>query len=293
LVVLSSKAEDEMPVVAAAAIGAGGALLSSRSQSNAARSAANASQQATDAAIAEQRRQYDLARADQQPWLQTGGAALGQLGRLYGLNGSAGGMGQPQTQPMQHGGYGYGAQSPVLGAFQTDQSQQLNDLSTGAVPAMMSGGAQTMQPQGTPMATPGAVPGQPAAGGQYDTFWQSPDYQYRMNEQMRALTARNSALGIQDSGAAQLSALRASGNLASGEFNNYANRLSALAGVGQTAAQSNAQSGANFAGNVGNYLQNNAQNLSSSYAQQGQAQAGLWGSLAGIGSSVIGQRWPV
>lgn len=277
-----------MPVVAAAAIGAGGALLSSRSQSNAAKSAASASQQATDAAIAEQRRQYDLARSDQQPWLQTGGAALGQLGRLYSLNGAQGSVTQPQTQPMQHGGYGYGA-NPEIGSF---QSNQLNDLSTGAVPAMMGGGAPIVQ---TTFQDPTALAAQAGAGqgGQYDTFWQSPDYQYRMNEQMRALTARNSALGIQDSGAAQLSALRASGNLASSEFNNYANRLSALAGVGQTAAQNNAQSGANFAGNVGNYLQNNAQNLSSSYAQQGQAQAGLWGSLAGIGSSVIGQRWPV
>ena len=119
-------------------------------------------------------------------------------------------------------------------------------------------------------------------------FFASPDYQFRMNESQRALTARNAALGIQDSGAAQRAAIQYAGNLASGEFNNYANRLSALAGVGQTAAQNTAQLGQNYANAVGNIGMNNAQSLASSYQQQGQNSAQMWGNLAGIGSGLLG-----
>jgi hypothetical protein len=125
-------------------------------------------------------------------------------------------------------------------------------------------------------------------------FFTSPDYNFRQNEQMRALTARNAALGIQDSGAAQRSALQLSGNLASGEFNNYANRLSALAGVGQTAAQNTAAAGQNFANSMGQVLGNNAQNLASSYAQQGANNANLWSGIGGaVGAGVnqfLGRR---
>ena len=119
-------------------------------------------------------------------------------------------------------------------------------------------------------------------------FIASPDYQFRLNESQRALTARNAALGIQDSGAAQRAAIQYAGNLASGEFNNYANRLAGLAGVGQTAAQNTAALGANYAGAVGNIGMNNAQNLGSSYQQQGQNSANMWGNLAGIGSGLLG-----
>jgi small-conductance mechanosensitive channel len=63
----------------AAAIGAagaiGGALISSKSASK----AASAQSGATDAAIAEQRRQYDLTREDFAPYRAAGTQALGQL----------------------------------------------------------------------------------------------------------------------------------------------------------------------------------------------------------------------
>lgn len=133
----------------------------------------------------------------------------------------------------------------------------------------------------------GAAPATQTSTAATNAFFTSPDYKFRQNEQMRALTARNAALGIQDSGAAQRSALTLSGNLASGEFNNYANRLSALAGVGQTAAQNTAAAGQNFANSMGQVLSNNAQNLASSYAQQGANNANLWSGIGGaVGAGV-------
>lgn len=122
-------------------------------------------------------------------------------------------------------------------------------------------------------------------------FKASPDYQFRLTEGNRNLNARNAALGIQDSGAAQKALLAYGQNLASGEFNNYANRLAGLSGVGQTAAQNTAVAGQNFANSYGNLLGANAQNLASSYQQQGANSANMWGSLAGIGAGVLG-NWP-
>lgn len=206
-----------MPIAApliGAAIGAGGSIYAANKANKGQQAAANASQQASNASIAEQRRQFDLARADQQPWLQTGTSALQELAQLYGL---------------------------------------------------------------APGGTAGAM----------SNFRASPDYQFRLNEQNRALTARNAALGIQNSGAAQKAALQYSGNLASGEFNNYANRLSALAGVGQSAAQSNAAAGQNLANAFTNIQGNNAQALGSSYQNQGAISGQLGQNLAGIVSGLF------
>ena len=59
--------------VAAAAIGAYGAI----SSANAGKAGAKAQTNASNAAIAEQQRQYDQTRSDQAPWLQAGQQALG------------------------------------------------------------------------------------------------------------------------------------------------------------------------------------------------------------------------
>lgn len=259
-------------ILGSAALGAAGSAIGSNAQSKAAGKAANASQQAADATIAEQRRQFDIGQQNQQPWLDTGKNALSVLGGMYGLNngqggGSAGGLNwnsylqaNPDVATAIQGG-AYGGEGGIAGAAQ----RHYNEYGIGEGRAA------------------------PAVSTPYDSFLASPDYQFRQDESMRALTARNAALGIQDSGAAQRSALQLSGNLASGEFNNYANRLSSLAGVGQTAAQNTAAAGQNFANSMGQVLGNNAQNLASSYGQQGAASANMWGNLAGIGSGLVGQ----
>jgi hypothetical protein len=74
----------------AAAVGLGGAFM----QANAAGRAADTQAAATNAATAEQRRQYDLARGDSRSFLQTGQAANIKLRELLGLSGPQAG-GQP------------------------------------------------------------------------------------------------------------------------------------------------------------------------------------------------------
>jgi hypothetical protein len=70
-----------MPAAALApALVAGGATVAGGLiQGSAARSASRAQQASADAAVAEQRRQFDLTRSDQQPWLQAGQNALARL----------------------------------------------------------------------------------------------------------------------------------------------------------------------------------------------------------------------
>ncbi|MFC4728799.1 hypothetical protein [Coralloluteibacterium thermophilus] len=71
-----------MAAVTGAAIGAATTLYSTNQAKKSAQGAANAQVGASNAAIAEQQRQFDLARQDQMPWLQAGQTALSSLERL-------------------------------------------------------------------------------------------------------------------------------------------------------------------------------------------------------------------
>jgi hypothetical protein len=69
-----------MPIgaIVGAAASIGGALIGSK----ASKKAANAQVQAADMATAEQRRQFDLTRADMAPWREAGGQAIGSLAAM-------------------------------------------------------------------------------------------------------------------------------------------------------------------------------------------------------------------
>ena len=64
-----------------------GALISSSSAEDAARTAADASNRASDASIGEQRRQYDLNRADMAPYTAAGTGAVNRLAAGFGTGG--------------------------------------------------------------------------------------------------------------------------------------------------------------------------------------------------------------
>lgn len=244
--------------------------------------AAGAARDAADTSTAEARRQYDLSRSDNAPWLNTGGAALSQLAGMYGLSTTGGAnsdtyaflQANPQAREAINAGYfgGPGDLNAAVNWYRNEYGGASNPTTTGG-----AGGAGGIG--GAAGAT--AAPGVTAGGSNMGAFFASPDYQFRQDEQTRSLNARNSSLGIQDSGAAQKAAMKYSGNLASGEFNNYANRLAAIAGVGQTAASQNQALGQNFAGQVGNIQQNQAQALGSSYINRGNIYGNLISDLNG------------
>lgn len=83
-----------------------------------------------------------------------------------------------------------------------------------------------------------------------NTLQMDPGYQFRLEQGNRAMNASLAARGMGNSGAALKSLSRYGQDYASGEFSNAYNRLSSLAGVGQTANQNNQASGANYANGV-------------------------------------------
>lgn len=100
-----------------------GAVIGAVASNNAANKSSKASQKASDQSIAEQRREYDLARQDQMPWLQAGGWALGQ--QQAALNGDWSGF----------------YNSPDY-AYALDQMTRNADRSAAAHGALGSGGHQ-------------------------------------------------------------------------------------------------------------------------------------------------------
>lgn len=224
--------------------------------------AADAASKAAAESLALQERQYNQTREDNQPWMSTGRNALATLAQVSGQNGPA---------------LGYNWNKYL--ADNTDVADAINNGYFGGVngPGGVQGAAQRHYEEYGHTADRFT----PTRATNMDAFTASPDYQFRMNEGARALTARNSALGIQDSGAAQKSALQYNQNLAAGEFGDWWNRQAGLAGVGQTAAGANQSAGQNYA-NVGtNINQNKANALGSSYINQGN----IWGNLiTGLGN---------
>jgi hypothetical protein len=139
------------------------------------------------------------------------------------------------------------------------------------------------------------------------SFYQSPDYQFRLSQGIKGTDAGAAARGMLDSGATRKAEIAYAGNLAAGEFGSYASRLAGLAGIGQTAVNTNAAGVTNYtnaitnanngygtaissaANNKSNNITGTGQqiaNANSGYATQyGNAQLGLGTDLANTGTS--------
>lgn len=157
-------------------MGIAGPLLAGREARRGTEAASRAQREMSAEAIAEQRRQFDISRADQLPWLQSGTRALGELDRL--------------------------------------------------------------------------------AGGDFSSFYNSPDYNFRRSEGMRDIGSSFAARGGAFGGNALRALTEFNQNMARGEFGDFYNRLASRAGVGQTAAGNLGALGANSAGNIGSILTN-------------------------------------
>jgi len=311
------------------AIAAVGALAGGALQSSAIGDASSASAAGSAAAMAEQRREYDLNAARQQPWLTTGASALNRLASIYGLDtftfnqpggagaaGAAGATGptandQQALAQIRSGLAAWGNQYPgaadsiiqlidsgaplsqVAGALQSARATTTNPVNTAILDPIIAQAQSAAAQSGAGVTgtfapgTSGTVAaGQPGGAPDYSAFFASPDYQYRLKQSLGAEAAQQAKLGLLDSGDTRKGILARAGDLASGEFNNYANRLATLAGIGQTTASNLGAQGSTYAANIGNLQQNQANNQASSYLAQGQNYAGLTRGLAGLGGDI-------
>lgn len=243
-----------MGFLAGPAVGAiGGALLNNSS----ARSQERAITQSNDAAIAEQRRQYDLSRTDMQPWLGAGSNALRQMQIELGL--------PVNTAPPMAGtetntggvannlyGDGFGSIPGLAGRFRIPGK---------TTPPFSAGGAGAATPgYGGPTAAP------TAAGG--SGFKATPGYEFVRSEGMRGLERSAAARGGAFSGNALRGLDQFNNGLASQEYNNYFNRLAGLSGTGQNTSQNLASLGQSSANNIGGLLANSGQARAGAAAQR-------------------------
>jgi hypothetical protein len=121
-----------------------------------------------------------------------------------------------------------------------------------------------------------------ATSPDFSSFYASPGYQFRQEEGTKAVERSAAARGMLQSGAT-LKALQEHGqNIASDEFNTYANRLSNLAGLGQTATTSTGQFGAQATSQSGSALERAGAARASGYLGQGQAAQGVAGDLSSL-----------
>ena len=125
-------------------------------------------------------------------------------------------------------------------------------------------------------------------GFDYRQLEQDPGYQFRQQQGENALSRAMAARGMLNSGAALKEAARFNQGLASDEFTNAYNRLSGLAGTGQTAANLSSL-GSQYMQSAGNNAGQMANARASAYAGRAQAQQNALADIMGmVGSGAFG-----
>lgn len=234
-------------------------VVGSAYSANRAGAAARAGQRGADAATNETARQYDQTRADLSSGRSLYEGANSLLGQLYGIpiqSGQQFSNAQPQmvgdtelppgttTKEVGKGWYEVSYNGQRIGTLRPGgaNGQFIND--TGAdIPGLLR---QSQQQSAGQMGG-----GTPAAPGNMNGFFTSPDYNFRRNEGQRDIQSTFAARGGAQSGNALRALTEFNSNLASGEFGNYFNRLTTLAGLGSAATNQTAAYGANAASQAG------------------------------------------
>ena len=272
-------------LIGTAVIGAGASVIAGGAATRAQTTAANQNTALQQAQDAEARRQYDLNRSDLAPYRAAGTGALSQLSTLMGI---------PQTS------YSGGGATP-LSAVGTGGQQGgygvprfVQDITGNWVPAPPATGIMP----GAPGAQTGTSNTADPEFGSFNRafgladFQRDPGYDFRQQEGQRGVEASAAARGGILSGAALKAITRYNQDFASNEYGNaYGrynndqttrfNRLSSLAGTGQTATSQGIASGNALTGQ----LQAGVNNITNNNNAIGNARASQY---AGIGNAIGG-----
>lgn len=289
-----------------AALAVGGAVYSASQSRRAARSQSDASA----AAIDEQRRQFDTLLNLTANERQIGNQALNALGSIYGYSpapgysneeyplygGMRGGMrsqepvliGDTELPPgtttkdvgggwyeVWYGGNRIGTLRPggPNGRFLNDTNADINALWGQWEEGRMADLAASREASGG---------GNQLAGPDYSAFYQSPDYQFRLNQGLNAVQNSAAAQGGLYSGNALRGITDYGQGLAASEFGNYVNRQLALAGMGQAATTQAGNAAMTTGTNVGNLLLSQGNARASGIINQTNAITGGVNDLASL-----------
>lgn len=289
----------------------GSAITSSKS-SSAAKSAANTQSQSAQAAINEQKREFDLNQANQKPFLQTGTAANSRLAELLGLSvpsaasTTPGGGGIPAGAQAYTPGnksitqYGFDPNSTYYrtsldgGTFQNDQGGVYYkvDPSGNITTATNQPGSASFNWSPASNPTPTTQPddfGSLAKPFSASDFTEDPGYQFRIQQGQQAIDRSAAAKGgLLSGGAIKASDAYNSGQAAQeyqsayDRYNtnqtNLYNKLAGVSGTGQIAAN-----------NLGTTGQQTANSVSDLLTQQGNVNAAGQVGSANAWSTGLGQ----
>lgn len=294
------------------AIAAGGSLIGGMMGRSASSKAAEAQAQASRDSIAEQRRQYDLTRSDNAPWMQAGSATLAKLmqglGLAYGPSTTTTSPGPSTGQPQQPA-FNDGAEQGPDGTWRKFMPGEdgggnwatLNDFKGQVNPAqsqnMVTTTAGPQAPDPNDPFTGSLMRKFTMADRDADPVYQS-GLQFGLDQGTKGINARAIAGGGYDSGAT-LKALTQFGNdygstKAGDAFNRYNaqndsiyNKLTGVSGSGQVATAQVGQAGQNMANNVSQSMQDIGNSRAAGIVGGSQA----YGSAAqGVNSAVNGYQ---
>lgn len=110
----------------------------------------------------------------------------------------------------------------------------------------------------------------------------TPGYQFQKSEGLQAIDRRNAASGALNSGGADKARIRYAEGIAASNYDSYANKLAALAGVGQSATGSTAAAGQSATNAITSAYGTNGANQAAAATAAGNARAS---SYANIGSA--------
>lgn len=254
-------------------------------QRNAAKDASRAQGRAGDAAIDEQRRQFDTLLNLTANQRGIGNQALNALGSIYGYEPAPG---YSNEEYAATGGNGLRSLDPLLigdeylppnvELVSTDggkdryydvmlEGRKIGEVRPGGANGRFINqtGADTSvlwrqweqsqldQAKQRSSQRP-TTAGNQLAGPDYSAFYQSPDYQFRRTEGLNAVQGSAAAQGGLYSGNALRAITDYGQGLAASEFGNYVNRQLALAGMGQAATTQAGNAAMTTGTNVGNLM---------------------------------------
>lgn len=267
--------------------GIGASLVGSAISGSGAQSAASTQSAASDAAIAEQKRQFDLNRSDLAPWRDSGSAALSKLDMLLGVNptSSSSTAGSsipapttPWTTPLPTldqinktgspdyenllKGLGY---TGAFGGGTAQQWAQSNFGSADPTALVKAYNDKVASAQSAPAATADPEAGSLLKNFTLQDFQEDPGYNFQMQQGQTALDRAAAARGSYLSGGALKAADRYNQDYASTAYNTAYDRyntdrttkynfLSGLAGTGQAATNTGVSAGTTSANNISNLL---------------------------------------
>lgn len=105
----------------------------------------------------------------------------------------------------------------------------------------------------------------------HSAFIESPGYNFRRDQSLKAIERMQGARGLWNSGATRTALMERAGNLASEEYGNWWNRNAGIAGIGQAATGATAAAGQGATAMINNAYQQQGNARASSYANTSSA----------------------